>query len=120
MAKGLEDTAFYRYVELASINEVGGDISRFGTTLEEFHLRNRERAESRPNALSATATHDTKRGEDTRARLDVLSEMPDAWFAAVERWREMNAASRAEADGETAPDAAEELLLYQTLVGTWP
>src|SRR5688572_2659271 len=119
MAKGLEDTAFYRHVVLASINEVGGDLTRFGTTLEEFHLRNRERAELRPHALSATATHDTKRGEDTRARLDVLSEAPDPWFAAVDRWREMNAASRAESDGEPAPDAAEELLIYQTLLGTW-
>ncbi|HEX7899252.1 MAG TPA: malto-oligosyltrehalose synthase [Planctomycetota bacterium] len=120
MAKGLEDTAFYRHVELASINEVGGDLTRFGTTLEEFHLRGRERAELRPHALSATATHDTKRGEDTRARLDVLSEMPDAWFAALERWREKNAKARGESDGEPAPDAAEELFLYQTLLGTWP
>jgi (1->4)-alpha-D-glucan 1-alpha-D-glucosylmutase len=120
MAKGLEDTAFYRHVVLASINEVGGDLTRFGTTLEEFHLRNRERAEVRPYALSATATHDTKRGEDTRARLDVLSEAPDAWFAALERWREMNAGSRVEVDGEATPDAAEELFIYQTLLGTWP
>lgn len=120
MAKGLEDTAFYRHVVLASINEVGGDLTRFGATLEEFHARVRERAETRPHALSATATHDTKRGEDTRARLDVLSEMPDAWFAAAERWRELNAGARGEVDGEAAPDAAEELLIYQTLLGTWP
>jgi (1->4)-alpha-D-glucan 1-alpha-D-glucosylmutase len=120
MAKGLEDTAFYRHVPLASLAEVGGDILRFGTPLDEFHARQRERAEAWPLTLTPTATHDTKRGEDTRARLNALSEIPDAWFAAVERWRALNAAHRAELDGMPAPDANEEYLIYQTLVGTWP
>lgn len=120
MAKGLEDTAFYRYVPLASIAEVGGDILRFGATLEDFHAKQRERAEAWPLTLTPTTTHDAKRGEDTRARLNALSEIPDAWFAAVERWRQLNAPQRGELDGLPIPDANEEYLLYQTLVGTWP
>ncbi len=120
MAKGLEDTAFYRWHPLASLDEVGGDILRFGGTLEEFHARQRERAETWPLTLTPTATHDTKRGEDTRARINALSELPDAWFDAVERWRMINAPHRAEVDGVPAPDANEEYLIYQTLVGTWP
>jgi (1->4)-alpha-D-glucan 1-alpha-D-glucosylmutase len=120
MAKGLEDTAFYRYHPLASQGEVGGDLLRFGGTLEEFHTRQRERAEMWPLTLTPTTTHDTKRGEDTRARLNALSELPDAWFAAVERWRGLNAPFQAEVDGVPVPSPNEEYLLYQTLVGTWP
>ena len=119
-AKGLEDTAFYRYNRLVSLNEVGGDPSRFGTTLAEFHAMNAERARFGPHALSATATHDTKRGEDTRVRIDVLSEVPNDWRAAVVRWQRMNRRHRATVDGRAAPDANHEYLLYQTMVGAWP
>jgi (1->4)-alpha-D-glucan 1-alpha-D-glucosylmutase len=120
MAKGLEDTAFYRYFPLAALNEVGGDPDAFGGGVEEFHRLNVERARLMPNGLSATATHDTKRGEDTRARLLALSEIPDPWAESVARWQEMNRPHRADVAGQEAPDGTEEYLLYQTLVGTWP
>jgi (1->4)-alpha-D-glucan 1-alpha-D-glucosylmutase len=119
-AKGLEDTAFYRFHPLSSLNEVGGEPAIFGTPLSRFHERNRDRQEQWPHALSATSTHDTKRGEDTRARINVLSEMPEDWNRAVHRWREMNRARKSTVEGSEAPDANEEYLLYQTLVGTWP
>ncbi|MFO0896870.1 MAG: malto-oligosyltrehalose synthase [Pirellulales bacterium] len=119
-AKGMEDTSFYRFYPLASLNEVGGDPASSGISKEQFHGRNAERAISWPYALSATATHDTKRGEDVRARLNVLSECPAEWEQALERWRAVNAGFRAEIDGQHAPDANEEYLIYQTLVGTWP
>jgi (1->4)-alpha-D-glucan 1-alpha-D-glucosylmutase len=119
-AKGLEDTAFYRFYPLASLNEVGGEPALIGVPVERFHERNRDRQESWPHTLSATSTHDTKRGEDTRARINVLSEMPEEWNRAVHRWREMNHAKKALIEGAEAPDANEEYLLYQTLVGTWP
>jgi len=120
MAKGLEDTAFYRFYPLASLNEVGGEPALIGVSTERFHERNRDRRESWPHALSATSTHDTKRGEDTRARINVLSEMPEEWNRAVYRWRELNRALKATVDGAETPDANEEYLLYQTLAGTWP
>jgi (1->4)-alpha-D-glucan 1-alpha-D-glucosylmutase len=120
MAKGFEDTALYRYYPLASANEVGGDPARFGATVPRFHLRNARRLSEWPHALSATATHDTKRGEDVRALINVLSEIPDEWEQAVRRWHELNAAARVEIEGAPAPDAMEEYLLYQTLVGAWP
>ena len=120
MAKGLEDTAFYRYVPLVSLNEVGGDPCRFGLSLDEFHRRNRERALRWPASLLATATHDTKRGEDVRARLNVLSEIPEAWEAAVTRWRTMNRGHKVRVGRGEAPDPVLEYLLYQTLVGAWP
>ncbi|MBC7932121.1 MAG: malto-oligosyltrehalose synthase, partial [Rubrivivax sp.] len=119
-AKGIEDTAFYRFHPLASLNEVGGEPAIFGTPIERFHRRNQDRQETWPHALSSTATHDTKRGEDTRARLNALSEMPEEWNRAVHRWREMNRARKEAVEGMEAPDANEEYLLYQTLVGTWP
>ncbi|HEX7318707.1 MAG TPA: malto-oligosyltrehalose synthase [Pyrinomonadaceae bacterium] len=119
-AKGLEDTAFYRFYPLASLNEVGGEPALIGVSLERFHERNRDRQESWPHALSATSTHDTKRGEDTRARINVLSEIPEEWNRALHRWREMNRARKTSLDGAEAPDANEEYLIYQTLVGTWP
>jgi (1->4)-alpha-D-glucan 1-alpha-D-glucosylmutase len=119
-AKGLEDTAFYRFYPLASLNEVGGEPAIFGTSLERFHQRNQDRQESWPHTLNSTATHDTKRGEDTRARINVLSEMPEEWNRALHRWREMNRARKGTVDGARAPDANEEYLLYQTLVGAWP
>lgn len=119
-AKGLEDTAFYRFYPLASLNEVGGEPALIGVSLERFHERNRDRQESWPHTLSATSTHDTKRGEDTRARINVLSEIPEEWNRALHRWRESNRARKSSVEGLAAPDANEEYLLYQTLVGTWP
>jgi (1->4)-alpha-D-glucan 1-alpha-D-glucosylmutase len=119
-AKGVEDTSFYRYNALLSLNEVGGDPGRFGTSVEEFHAGNRVRLERWPRELLATATHDTKRGEDARARLDVLSEMPASWQRAVSGWRKINAAHRTAVDRQSAPDANVEYLFYQTLVGSWP
>ncbi|HEX8499346.1 MAG TPA: malto-oligosyltrehalose synthase [Pyrinomonadaceae bacterium] len=119
-AKGLEDTAFYRFYPLAALNEVGGEPALIGVSTERFHGRNLDRQESWPHALSATSTHDTKRGEDTRARVNVLSEIPEEWNRALHRWREMNRARKGEVDGAPAPDANDEYLLYQTLVGTWP
>ncbi len=115
-AKGVEDTAFYRYSRLLALNEVGGDPERFGISVETFHARNVERARRFPRALLATSTHDTKRSGDVRARISVIAEMPREWRAHVLRWRELNAAFRAGG----APDAGEEYLLYQTLVGVWP
>jgi len=119
-AKGYEDTALYRYNRLVSLNEVGGEPSRFGTTLAEFHAANVERARDTPYALSATSTHDTKRGEDTRGRIDVRSEVPHEWRAAVQRWQRLNRRHRVTIDGRQAPSANEEYLVYQTLVGAWP
>jgi (1->4)-alpha-D-glucan 1-alpha-D-glucosylmutase len=120
MAKGFEDTALYRYVPLVSLNEVGGDPTRFGISPEEFHARNAERLEQWPHALSATSTHDTKRSEDVRARINVLSEVPHEWERAIWRWHHLTESARAEIDGVPVPDPNEEYLLYQTLIGTWP
>jgi (1->4)-alpha-D-glucan 1-alpha-D-glucosylmutase len=120
MAKGLEDTAFYRYHPLVSLNEVGGDPNRFGISVEDFHLGNRGRQRTWPTSLLATSTHDTKRDEDVRARINVLSEIPDRWEQAVLRWREMNGALKSLVDGAEAPSSNEEYLFYQTLVGAWP
>jgi (1->4)-alpha-D-glucan 1-alpha-D-glucosylmutase len=120
MAKSMEDTVFYRYLRLASLNEVGGDPRRFAIPLEEFHRRNRERAELWPHALLSTSTHDTKRSEDARARIDVISEVPEEWAAAVLRWNTLNQGHKTPVDGELAPSNNDEYLIYQTLVGTWP
>jgi (1->4)-alpha-D-glucan 1-alpha-D-glucosylmutase len=120
MAKGVEDTAFYVYNRLLSLNEVGGDPGQFGMGLPSFHRSQQERRARFPHALSATATHDTKRGEDVRARLNVLSEMPQAWRKALARWRRLNARCRVRLDDEIAPDRNEEYFIYQTLVGAWP
>ncbi|HSU16926.1 malto-oligosyltrehalose synthase [Longimicrobium sp.] len=120
MAKGVEDTAFYVFNRLVSLNEVGGEPDRFGVSVDEFHAFMAERAERWPGALSASSTHDTKRSEDVRARIDVLSEIPEAWGRAVNRWAGMNAAHRRDEDGEPIPDRNDEYLLYQTLVGAWP
>jgi (1->4)-alpha-D-glucan 1-alpha-D-glucosylmutase len=119
-AKGLEDTAFYRYNVLLSLNEVGGDPSRFGRTAEEFHDANASRAATWPFEMLATATHDTKVGEDVRARIDVLSELPDEWSRQVSRWMRINKAYHTIVDGEPAPDRADEYRFYQALVGVWP
>ncbi|MCU9951966.1 malto-oligosyltrehalose synthase [Burkholderia sp. BKH01] len=121
-AKGVEDTACYRYGRLLSRNEVGADASDFGLSRGAFHARNRRRARIAPHALVATATHDHKRGEDARARLAVLSEMPDAWRAASLDWSALNRPHRggAHRDLAWAPGPAAEAMLYQTLVGCWP
>jgi (1->4)-alpha-D-glucan 1-alpha-D-glucosylmutase len=120
MAKAVEDTAFYRYVRLASLNEVGGDPRRFGTSVAAFHRENADRAAQHPNAMLATATHDHKRGEDTRTRIDAISEMPGLWDRAIRRWNRFNARRKAEVDGAPAPTENDEYHIYQTLLGTWP
>jgi (1->4)-alpha-D-glucan 1-alpha-D-glucosylmutase len=119
-AKGFEDTALYRYQRLVSLNEVGGEPSRFGTTLAEFHAMNVERARHGAGGLTATSTHDTKRGEDTRVRIDVLSELPAEWRTTVSRWQRLNRRHRTTIDRRQAPSPTEEYLIYQTLVGAWP
>jgi (1->4)-alpha-D-glucan 1-alpha-D-glucosylmutase len=118
MAKGVEDTAFYNYNRLVSLNDVGGDPGRRGDfdPLAEFHAHNARRQRAWPHTLNATSTHDTKRSEDVRARINVLSEMPAAWARQVRRWSRMTAPLRR--GGVPAPN--EELLLFQTLVGAWP
>jgi (1->4)-alpha-D-glucan 1-alpha-D-glucosylmutase len=120
MAKGFEDTALYRFYPLASLNEVGGDPENAGTSLEDFHRMNQYRAFKLPHAMSATSTHDTKRGEDVRARINVLSEMAEEWEKAVYGWTQLNSTKRKMVEGGEAPDRNEEYLLYQTLIGTWP
>ena len=119
-AKGIEDTAFYRYHRLVSLNEVGGHPDVFGTSLDEFHGRCLERAARWPSSLSILSTHDTKRGEDVRARINVLSEIADEWRARVRAWHRLNRGKKARVDGQPAPDKNEEYLLYQTLLGAWP
>ncbi|HEY8131038.1 MAG TPA: malto-oligosyltrehalose synthase, partial [Thermoanaerobaculia bacterium] len=117
MAKGVEDTALYNYNRLISLNDVGGDPGRDDFDgLREFHEQNRRRQEQWPDTLNATSTHDTKRSEDVRARINVLSEIPELWARQVRRWSKMNAHLRR--DGIPHPN--EELMLYQTLIGMWP
>ncbi|MGH9155499.1 MAG: malto-oligosyltrehalose synthase [Acidimicrobiales bacterium] len=117
MAKGVEDTAFYTYIPLVSLNEVGGDPSHFGVPPDQFHRATLGAQRRHPTAMVTTATHDTKRGEDTRARIALLSEIPDRWREAVCSWRKHNDRHRT---GEDRPDGGAEYLLYQTLVGAWP
>ena len=119
-AKGVEDTAFYRYTRLISLNEVGGEPSRFGVPVEAFHELNATRLARWPGSLSSTSTHDTKRSDDVRARLNVLSEIPHEWRAKLRTWFRLNKPRRAVLDGMTVPDPNEEYLLYQTLLGAWP
>jgi (1->4)-alpha-D-glucan 1-alpha-D-glucosylmutase len=116
MAKGVEDTALYRYTRLAALNEVGGDPGRWGRTVEEVHAANLHRAERFPRGLLATQTHDTKRSGDVRARIGALASVPELWRDRVRGWWELNAPLRA--GGAPTPD--EEYLIYQTLVGAWP
>jgi (1->4)-alpha-D-glucan 1-alpha-D-glucosylmutase len=120
MAKGLEDTAFYNYTRLISLNEVGGDPGVFGVSIQNFHEHNQRMAYDWPHTLCATSTHDTKRGEDARARINVLSEYPKEWRAAVLRWTKMNSDKRTRLWGKWAPVAADEYLFYQMLIGVWP
>ena len=119
-AKAVEDTFFYRFVPLASANEVGASPYRPTTAPSVYHEQMVERAKIWPLAMLASATHDTKRGEDMRARLDVLSEIPDEWARRVARWHIYNRPHRGEASGRPAPSANDEYLLYQSIVGTWP
>jgi (1->4)-alpha-D-glucan 1-alpha-D-glucosylmutase len=120
MAKGLEDTAFYRYNRFVALNEVGGDPQRFGLSAAAFHKTNAERAKNWPQAMSATSTHDTKRGEDTRARLAVLADLPEDWAKNVPAWSRLLRARRGDVEGNAPPDRNDEYLLYQLLVGSWP
>jgi len=121
MAKGLEDTACYVYNRFISVNEVGGTPASFGIPVAEFHRCNQERVRCVPNAMLSTSTHDTKRSEDVRARLNTLSEMPRMWAQHVMKWRRINRKHKVElADGRIVPDNNEEYLLYQTLAGAWP
>jgi len=122
-AKGVEDTAFYRGLRLASLNEVGSEPGSFGLTLRAFHGASADRAARWPHTILATSTHDNKRSEDVRTRIDVLSEAPGVWRVALGRWRRMNASQRRSLGKDNAflaPSAADEYLLYQTLLGTWP
>ena len=120
MAKGLEDTCFYDYNRLVSLNEVGGDPGRFGINPDQLHRWNIDRASRFPHALTPLSTHDTKRGEDVRARINVLSEVPDRWFQAVERWNQLNQRHKRQIDDKDAPDRNEEYFFYQNLLGAWP
>src|SRR5438552_6373832 len=120
MAKGLEDTAFYIYNRLAALTEVGGEPQQFGFSIDEFHQRNLERQQDWPATLLATSTHDTKRSEDVRARMVAISEIPHLWRSSLQRWRVINQRWKRILDDAAAPDANEEYLFYQTLLGTWP
>lgn len=120
MAKGMEDTAFYRYYPLASLNEVGGEPRRFGLSVSAFHHLNQERVRRSPHGLLATSTHDTKRSEDVRARLNVLSELPNRWHHQVSIWHRLNRARLGFVEGIAVPSPKDEYLLYQTVLGIWP
>ncbi|MEO8718916.1 MAG: malto-oligosyltrehalose synthase, partial [Burkholderiales bacterium] len=119
-AKGVEDTAFYRYSRLAALNEVGGEPSQFGMTVRAFHGASADRAARWPHTLLATSTHDNKRAEDVRCRIDVLSEIPGGWRLALRRWSALNRPHHAKLEAGPAPSSADEYLLYQTLLGTLP
>jgi (1->4)-alpha-D-glucan 1-alpha-D-glucosylmutase len=120
MAKGLEDTAFYRYNRLVSLNDVGGDLHRFGITPVHFHAANQERLRGWPHAMLTTSTHDSKRSEDVRSRINVLSEMAGLWRLRLRDWKRFNRGHKRVVNGKPAPSANDEYLLYQTLVGAWP
>ena len=120
MAKGLEDTAFYRYYRFVALNEVGGQPDQFGISVSNFHKANVQRARRWPNSMLTTATHDTKRGEDTRARLAVLSEIPGEWARQTHLWSRVLRARRGDIEATAPPERNDEYLFYQLLVGTWP
>ena len=120
MAKGVEDTTHYVYNRLLSLNEVGGRPDHFGCSLEEFHHFNAKKRDLWPDSLNATSTHDTKRGEDARARINVLSEMPDEWLKKLRTWIKMNRGKKKRLHGLAVPDRNDEYFLYQTLIGAWP
>ncbi len=120
MAKGLEDTAFYRYNRFIALNEVGGHPAQFGIPLAAFHRANRQRVQRWPHAMLATSTHDTKRGEDVRARLAVLSELPEEWARQAEIWSRILRARSGDVEGIAPPDRNDEYMFYQLLLGSWP
>jgi (1->4)-alpha-D-glucan 1-alpha-D-glucosylmutase len=120
MAKGVEDTAFYIYNRVLALNEVGGDPAAFGASVAEFHRQNAERARHWPHALLTSSTHDTKRSEDVRARIAVLSELPREWRASINRWARLNRRHKTRLEGTSAPDRNDEYVFYQTLLGAWP
>lgn len=120
MAKGVEDTVLYLYNRLTSLNEVGSSPQHFGLSLEDFHRLNRDLAAQWPHTMNATATHDTKRGEDMRSRINVISELPDEWREKVYHWRNLNQGFRSQAQGQIIPTANDEYFFYQTLLGVFP
>jgi (1->4)-alpha-D-glucan 1-alpha-D-glucosylmutase len=120
MAKGLEDTAFYRYNRFIALNEVGGEPDRFGVSISAFHKANSSRAENWPSAMLATSTHDTKRGEDARARLAALSDIPEEWRRQVTMLSRILRARRGDVEGKAPPSRNDEYMFYQLLVGSWP
>jgi (1->4)-alpha-D-glucan 1-alpha-D-glucosylmutase len=120
MAKGVEDTAFYIYNRLIALNEVGGDPAAFGVSVANFHRQSAERLRRWPYGLLASSTHDTKRSEDARARIAVLSERPREWRSALNRWTRLTCRHKTRVEGEAAPDRNDEYLFYQTLLGAWP
>lgn len=120
MAKGFEDTALYSYNRLVSLNEVGGDPGSTGTSIEDFHHYNLKRRECWPHTLNATSTHDTKRSEDVRARISVLSEIPREWQSHLLKWRYYNEPKKRKVRGLSVPEPNMEILIYQTMLGAWP
>jgi (1->4)-alpha-D-glucan 1-alpha-D-glucosylmutase len=120
MAKGVEDTAFYRFNRLVSLNEVGGEPDRFGSDAAAFHKLNASRLPRLSRGLSSTSTHDMKRSEDVRARIHVLSEVPQLWRKQLTKWSRWNRRFRTDVEGQSAPAASDEYLFYQTLLGFWP
>lgn len=120
MAKGMEDTAFYAYNRLVSLNDVGFDPRVFGVSINAFHHENRQRLETWPQSMVTTSTHDSKRGEDVRARINVLSELPHEWRRHLARWSRVNRRKKHLVDDAHVPARNDEYLLYQTLLGTWP
>jgi (1->4)-alpha-D-glucan 1-alpha-D-glucosylmutase len=119
-AKGVEDTALYRFNRLVSLNEVGGEPDAYGTSVQAFHADAQYRSKNWPHELLGTSTHDTKRSEDVRARINVLSEMTMVWRKTIERWSRINRSRKREVEGRPAPSLNDECLLYQTLIGCWP
>jgi (1->4)-alpha-D-glucan 1-alpha-D-glucosylmutase len=120
MAKSVEDTAFYTYVRFAALNEVGGGPERFGTSIGDFHAANASRRAKWPRAMTATSTHDTKRGEDVRARLAVLTEIPETWEKWARAWLELGHAHVTVIEDEAAPSVVDQYLFFQTALGAWP
>lgn len=120
MAKGIEDTLFYVYSRLVSLNEVGGHPDKFGTTVSDFHEHNQQKLADWPHAMNATSTHDTKRSEDTRLRINVLSEIPEEWEQQVNSWREMNRDKKTVVGKRSIPDRNDEYFLYQNMLGAFP
>ncbi|HEX3034114.1 MAG TPA: malto-oligosyltrehalose synthase [Thermodesulfobacteriota bacterium] len=120
MAKGFEDTALYIHNRLISLNDVGGNPSKFGISTEEFHDFNRKKVKLWPHSINTTSTHDTKRGEDVRARINVLSEIPEEWRKGTKKWSRLNEKKKVTLNGRGVPDRNDEYFLYQTLIGAFP